>query len=202
MLARTNAAGALDVDRDGRVEIRYREGEDAKSYRAAAANLGPAVGQVGSARPKRHAPTRPVGPAWTDDEERDHIEVWTDGACAGNPGPMGIGVVILERGVRREVGEHIGMGTNNIAELGAIERALDVLSPRRERPILIHVDSSYAIGVLAGGFKAKANAELVAGIRAKLKEYPRLRFAKVDGHAGVTENERCDELARRAISRA
>ncbi len=130
------------------------------------------------------------------------VIIYTDGACSGNPGPMGIGVVIMRDGQRQEIGEFLGTGTNNIAELTAVERALDALAPiDRLRQVLVHTDSSYSIGVLAGGFKAKKNVELIAEIRAKCAKFPRLRFVKVSGHAGVPENERCDELAREAVSR-
>jgi ribonuclease HI len=67
--------------------------------------------------------------------------------------------------------------------------------------VLVHSDSSYAIGVVARGWKAKANQDLVARIRALGATFRALRFVKVEGHAGVPENERCDELARAAVAR-
>ena len=51
------------------------------------------------------------------------------------------------------------------------------------------------------GWKAKANQELIGRLRRRLTEVPWLEFVKVAGHAGVPENERCDELARQAIVR-
>ena len=125
------------------------------------------------------------------------VEVWTDGACSGNPGPAGIGVVILDGGKRRELSEYLGMGTNNIAELMAIVRALEEVP--RERTIVLHADSSYALGLLGKGWKAKANQELVERMRKLARDFHDLRLVKVDGHAGVAENERADELARTAI---
>jgi ribonuclease HI len=213
------------LDGDGRAEMKYRE-TDPKSYRPAVSNLLPddpsadapdpaprgapaaprprspaAVtarpSSVGAAKPRRvHAPDASAGGA---------IEVWTDGACSGNPGPMGIGVVVLDGGARRELGEYLGSGTNNIAELVAIERGLVVASELtkgdRDRAVRVYSDSSYAIGLLDKGWKAKANQELVARIRKLVATHRRLSFVKVSGHAGVPENERCDELARRAVSR-
>lgn len=129
----------------------------------------------------------------------DAIHVWTDGACTGNPGPAGIGVVVLEGGKRKEHAEYLGMGTNNIAELTAVLRGLDLVADR-ERPVRIYTDSTYAIGVLSMGWKAKANTELVAEIRDALVRFPDARFVKVPGHSGVPENERCDALARGAIT--
>jgi ribonuclease HI len=132
---------------------------------------------------------------------KDPIHAWTDGACTGNPGPMGIGVVLISGKHRKEISEYLGpMGTNNIAELTAILRALESIKDRR-RPIVIYSDSSYAIGLLSMGWKAKANKELVEQIRQFLRMFPDVEFVKVAGHAGVPENERCDELARDAIVR-
>jgi ribonuclease HI len=129
------------------------------------------------------------------------MELWTDGACSGNPGPMGIGVVAIDGGKRKEVGEYLGIGTNNIAELTAIERALDVAGKdAASRRIRIYTDSAYSIGVLSKGWKAKANQALIARLRDRLAMLPTVEFVKVSGHAGVPENERCDELARNAIT--
>src|SRR5262249_21010815 len=170
-----------------RVDIKYKLEEGAKIYRAAARNLS-----APGAAPGAEAPA-----------PGDRIIIYTDGACTGNPGPMGIGAVILRGKERKEISEFLGMGTNNIAELTAIERALGTLGPGdRDRPVLVHADSSYAIGVLSGAYKAKKNVELVAAIRRKASAFPRLRFVKVAGHAGVAENERCDQLAVQAIHRA
>ncbi len=131
------------------------------------------------------------------------IHVYTDGACTGNPGPMGIGVVILDTSPestgRRELSLYLGMGTNNIAELTAIQRGLADLP--RDRPVIIYSDSAYSIGVLSLGWRAKANQELIANMRRQLGEFKRVSFIKVAGHAGIPENERCDELARQAIAR-
>ena len=132
------------------------------------------------------------------------VQVWTDGACSGNPGPMGIGIVVVAGEKRREHGEYLGKGTNNVAELTAIRRGLEIASelvPGRDRPFRVYSDSSYAIGLLAQGWKAKANQALVTNLREFLRGFRRLRFVKVEGHAGVPENERCDLLARQAIAR-
>jgi len=132
----------------------------------------------------------------TFDAQR-HVDIYTDGACSGNPGPAGIGVVILDGGKRRELSEYLGTGTNNIAELMAIVRALEEVP--RDRTIVLHADSSYALGLLGKGWKAKANQEIVERMRTLARDFRDLRLVKVDGHAGVAENERADELARTAI---
>ncbi len=125
--------------------------------------------------------------------------IWTDGGANPNPGPAGIGVVVIEDGKRRELSEFIGQGTNQIAELMAIVRGLELVTDRT-RPAIVHSDSAYAIGLASKAWKAKANVELVARMRELIKGFPELRFVKVLGHSGVTENERCDQLAGEAIS--
>ena len=211
---RADDAGHPVLDGEGRAEMKYRE-TDPKSYRPALGNLMPDVGSGGggggahgrAAAPRpsaqRAAARQPGGPRPAS--VAGAVEIWTDGACSGNPGPMGIGVVVIDGDTRRELGEYLGSGTNNIAELVAIERGLALASELtkgdRERPLRVYSDSSYAIGLLEKGWKAKANQELVARIRRSVAACPRLTFVKVAGHAGVPENERCDELARLAIEK-
>jgi len=114
---------------------------------------------------------------------------------------MGIGVVAVDHGKRREHGEYLGIGTNNIAELTAIDRALDLAgADAGTRRLRIHTDSAYSIGVLSKGWKAKANQELIARMRRRLASLPNVEFVKVSGHSGIPENERCDQLARDAIT--
>jgi ribonuclease HI len=201
--AKTDEQGELLADRDGRVEVIYKAEPGAKVYRAAARNLvprpgdpvqlapGPAAGAPGGAAAR--------GSAAAGSLPADAVAVWTDGACTGNPGPAGVGAVVIEDGERRELSEYLGQGTNNIAELVAIERGLELVR-NRARPVVVHSDSSYAIGLLSKGWKAKANVELVARIRALVASFPDLRWVKVPGHAGVPDNERCDALAREAIA--
>jgi len=205
------------VDAEGRAEMRYRE-NDVKSYRPAASNLGtpsandppPATGARKSAtaakavatRIKKAATKAPMGADLTGKPLAGAIAIWTDGACTGNPGPMGIGMVVITGSKRIERGEFLGNGTNNIAELTAISRGIDIamaLGIDPQAPMAVHTDSSYAIGVLSQGWKAKANAELIAEMREQLRSHPNLRFVKVEGHAGIPDNERCDELARNAV---
>ncbi|MGZ3405142.1 MAG: RNase H family protein [Polyangia bacterium] len=197
---KVGASGEPVTGADGRVDIVYKPG--GKVYRAGARNLSadpdpktlpdsevaPAAG--GHAAAKGHHHHHKAVPA-------DAIIVYTDGACSGNPGPAGLGVVILDGGKRRELSEYLGVGTNNIAELMAIVRALEEVP--RDRTIVLHADSSYALGLLGKGWKAKANQEIVERMRTLARDFADLRLVKVDGHAGVPENERADELARTAI---
>jgi ribonuclease HI len=128
----------------------------------------------------------------------DAIVAYTDGACSGNPGPAGLGVVLLAGTQRTELSEYLGTGTNNIAELTAVLRALE-RAGAPEKTLIIHTDSQYAIGVLTKGWKAKANTALILEIRAALAARPGTRLVYVPGHAGVPLNERADELARLAV---
>ncbi|MCC6521457.1 MAG: ribonuclease HI [Polyangiaceae bacterium] len=224
VLARADAAGALAAE-SGRVEIRYRK-DDGRMYRAMAGNLvvedatllpddhcapaeaveakkpdgaaakggaGRGNGRAGGARAAAAASREPPPTAPADGE----VLAYADGACSGNPGPAGLGVVVTDGKEWVELSEYLGIGTNNIAELRAVMRALDEIG---DRPASIHTDSSYTIGVAQRGWKAKANQELVAELRARLAQNRRVRLVYVPGHAGVSLNERADALARDAIS--
>jgi ribonuclease HI len=129
---------------------------------------------------------------------KDSIIAYADGACSGNPGPAGLGVVVIDGSTRTEISEHLGEGTNNIAELTAIARVLDLV-PEPGRPLVIHTDSAYAIGVLSKGWKAKANLALIERVRERLAKRPATRLVHVRGHSGIELNERADELAREAV---
>jgi ribonuclease HI len=204
---RADSSGKPALDGTGRAEMKYRE-TDSKSYRPLAVNLLPDEDGGGeaaapAARPSSSGRARSATPARTPASKAsgDSLDLWTDGACSGNPGPMGIGVVAVDGGKRREHGEYLGVGTNNIAELTAIDRALDLAGAEAgTRRLRIHTDSAYSIGVLSKGWKAKANQELIARMRRRLATLPNVEFVKVSGHSGIPENERCDQLARDAIT--
>jgi len=190
--AKVDEAGQLVTDRDGRVEIVYKPDANAKVYRAGARNLVPRDGDAIEIAATERAPDRsPPG---------DAIHVWTDGACTGNPGPAGLGVVIVDGERKTEISEFLGDGTNNIAELTAILRGLERVADKA-RPVVVYSDSAYSIGLLTQAWKAKKNVELVEKLRATCLEFRDLRFVKVAGHAGIPLNERVDQLARDAIVR-
>ncbi len=141
--------------------------------------------------------TSPQSLEYTPDENT--LELWTDGACSGNPGEAGAGLVLKYKQHRKERSHYLGKATNNIAELEAIRLGLvEIKNPRL--PVRVFTDSAYSIGVLTKGWKAKANQELIAEIRQQVARFQDIQFIKVEGHAGVEENERVDELARLAIS--
>ncbi len=222
VLARAGADGSL-ADEGGRVEIRYKP-NDGRAYRAAKGNLAvvpgakvlpeetcgpaeapPAAGAAatpgakgagaaggGAGGATRAKPAARAVPA-------DAWQAFTDGACSGNPGPAGSGVVIVAPGGKLHEGfDYLGEATNNVAELTAILRALEWI-PEGAGPIVVHTDSKYSIGVLTKGWKAKANPDLIARTR-RLVEARKARLEYVPGHSGVPLNERADQLAREAIT--
>jgi ribonuclease HI len=209
--ARADANGALAPE-GGRVEIRYKP-NDGRRYQARADNLevsdatplpedtcGPAdaVGKPAAegGAAKGGAKGAPATPHAA--HPPGAIIAYADGACSGNPGPAGLGVVIIDGPKRVELSEYLGEKTNNIAELTAVLRALGEVEP--DRAMMIYTDSQYTIGVVQKGWKAKANQELVAELRRALAAHRSARLAYVPGHSGVLLNERADALAREAVT--
>jgi len=183
-----DARGRL-VETDGRVELKFRL-EDEKAYAAASRRIEGLEDEPLPPPPRPTAP-RPADPA-------DAIVVYTDGSCLGNPGPAGWGAYLRAGARDKDLSGYLGEGTNNIAELTAIKEALRAIKNRTRR-VILHSDSTYARGVLTRGWKAKANAELIAETRALMAGFPRLEMRWVRAHAGVVENEWVDYLARTAM---
>lgn len=189
----------------GRVELRYKLGA-AKSYRASPENLVEVAGEIiddatmgGGAAAATTTSLREVPKVAAD---ADTIVIHTDGACSGNPGPAGIGVYLERPDEVVELSEYIGEATNNIAELTAILRALQTLrDDEADRRIHLYTDSGWSLGVLVGGWKAKANLELIGAIQELLPKFPNLELLKVRGHAGQDGNEEADRLATMAARR-
>ncbi|MGM0577577.1 MAG: ribonuclease HI [Myxococcota bacterium] len=180
-------AERLEVADDAKPE--ELEAVQARSGRGDERSGGRKAGKKGLASQARRA--RP---------ETEAVQLWTDGACTGNPGPAGLGVVKRYRGEVEECSEYLGRGTNNIAELTAILRALEMVDDHA-LPVDVMTDSSYCVGLLTKGWRAKKNQALVAALRSAAERFEDLRIVKVPGHAGVPDNERADELAREAILR-
>lgn len=204
MFAKADADGNLAAE-GATVEVRYKP-NDGRRYRARRENLAVLPGEVlpdshcteaeDVTKESRPAARRGAADAPAAAPRAGAVLAYTDGACTGNPGPAGLGVVVLgDGGV--ELSEYLGHATNNVAELTAILRALERVP--RDKPIVVHTDSQYAIGVLQKGWKAKANQELIATIKRALSGRE-AQLVYVRGHAGVTWNERCDQLAREAVS--
>jgi ribonuclease HI len=139
----------------------------------------------------------------------DLVDVYTDGACSGNPGPGGWGVVLRWRGRERELSGFEPQTTNNRMELRAAIAALETL--KRPMTVRIHTDSAYlrngittwlpqwkANGWRTADKKPVKNQDLWCALEAALGEH-RIEWHWVRGHSGHPENERADQLAREAI---
>jgi ribonuclease HI len=133
------------------------------------------------------------------------IVIYTDGAARGNPGPGGLGVVMIYGKHRKELSEGYRLTTNNRMELLAVIRGLETLK-RDDLKVKIYTDSRYVSDAVNNGwvfsweakrFKKKKNADLWQQFLPLYRKY-KVEFVWVKGHASITENERCDELAVQA----
>lgn len=138
-----------------------------------------------------------------------HIVIYTDGAARGNPGPGGLGVVMLYGKHRRELAEGFTLTTNNRMELLAVIRGLEALK-RDDLLVKIYTDSRYVsdavnkkwvFGWEKKRFKDKKNVDLWVQLLRLIRKY-RVEFIWVKGHASIPENERCDQLAVEASKRS
>lgn len=152
---------------------------------------------AGTTAARKGATTTSAAYAPTKAAEGEVI-AYADGACSGNPGPAGLGVVMITTTERHELAEYLGEGTNNIAELTAIMRAAEAF-PKEQKVLKVFTDSNYSIGVLSKGWKAKANISLIADVKAALARLPAWELHHVRGHKGVPLNEAADRLAVQAV---
>ena len=131
-----------------------------------------------------------------------HITIYTDGACRGNPGPGGYGIVMKAGNHRKEIAQGFKLTTNNRMELLSVIVALEMLKNDNSE-VTIYSDSKYVVdsvekkwvfGWEKKGFKDKKNVDLWKRF---LKIYPKhkVKFIWVKGHATNPENNLCDELA-------
>ena len=138
------------------------------------------------------------------------VIVHTDGACSGNPGPGGWGVILEYNGTRKELSGGEANTTNNRMELMGAISALESL--KRSCPVEMHVDSSYVKdgitkwihgwknnGWKTAGKKPVKNAELWQRLDQALGTH-KVSWHWVKGHAGHDGNERADELAREGMA--
>ncbi|MCF8563883.1 ribonuclease HI [Alicyclobacillus tolerans] len=148
--------------------------------------------------------------ASTPTAQKKRVEIYTDGACSGNPGPGGWAAVLTYSGSRRELSGGESNTTNQRMELNAAFQALRALKEPCE--VILHSDSAYLVNCFRqkwyvswqkNGWKNSKgepvqNRDLWEGLLEEVQRHE-LHFEKVKGHAGVELNERCDELARAAI---
>ncbi len=135
------------------------------------------------------------------------IIMYTDGAAQGNPGPGGYGVVLKYNQHRKELSEGFRKTTNNRMELLAVIKGLEALK-QKNLDVTIYSDSKYVVDAVEKGwlnswikidFKKKKNVDLWRRFLAVYKNH-KVTFKWVKGHAGIPENERCDQLAVAAAS--
>ena len=140
------------------------------------------------------------------------VIMYTDGACSGNPGPGGWGVLIIEDGRETELSGGENPTTNQRMELTAPIQGLRTLEGRRR--VAIHSDSAYVIncfrdkwyerwrknGWLNAQKKPVENRDLWEALIALVERHD-VTWHKVAGHSGHPENDRADALARSAIPR-
>ncbi|MDG5495212.1 MULTISPECIES: ribonuclease HI [Azospirillaceae] len=151
-------------------------------------------------------------PATESESEEDVVDIFTDGACSGNPGPGGWGAILRWRGVEKELKGGEPDTTNNRMELMAAISGLEAL--KRPLPIRLHTDSQYVKngittwihGWKRNGWRTAAkdpvkNADLWQRLDAAVARH-QVEFHWVKGHAGHPENERADQLARDGLREA
>lgn len=139
----------------------------------------------------------------------DKIEIFTDGACKGNPGKGGWGALLIAGQHEKELFGGESMTTNNRMELRAVIEALTAL--KRPCDIVLHTDSKYVqqgISEWIHGWKARGwktasktpvkNADLWQALDAAQEKH-RIDWRWVKGHAGHPGNERADQLANRGV---
>ena len=137
------------------------------------------------------------------------IDIFTDGACSGNPGPGGWAAILRTRGRERELSGGEWETTNNRMELTAVIRALGAL--KRPSTVRLHTDSRYVMdgaskwlakwklnGWKTADKKPVKNGELWRVLEAAMAEHE-ISWKWVAGHSGHPENERADALARASI---
>ena len=137
---------------------------------------------------------------------RKHVEIFTDGACSGNPGPGGWGAVLRYKENVRELSGGAAQTTNNRMELTAVIEALSAL--KEPCSVTLTSDSKYIIDAITKGWvygwkkkgwiKSDKQPALNVDLWEKLLpllEKHEVEFVWVKGHAGHPENERCDQMA-------
>ncbi|HSE96920.1 MAG TPA: ribonuclease HI [Blastocatellia bacterium] len=143
--------------------------------------------------------------------ENRKVTIYTDGACLGNPGPGGYGVVLLSGDRRKEISGGFRLTTNNRMEIMAAIVGLESL--KAPCSVTLYSDSQYLVDAMMKGWAARWRAN---GWRRNKKDKAinpdlwkrlldlcsrhRVEFVWVRGHAGNRENERCDKLSRLAAS--
>lgn len=128
------------------------------------------------------------------------IELFVDGACSGNPGEAGVGVVVNEKGKTvKEISQSIGVATNNIAEYTALIYGLQEALIRRADHVYIHTDSELLFNQIRGSYKIKNEnlKALHAQIKHLLSGFKKAEFKQVPRE----QNSAADKLATQSIKK-
>ena len=140
------------------------------------------------------------------------VEIYTDGACSGNPGVGGWAAILSYNGKEKEISGGEAETTNNRMELTAIIKGLSALKEKCK--VKLYSDSQYSVSPFINGYiygwvtsgwrladkKPVKNVELWQELLALTKKHE-VEFIKVKGHADNEFNNRCDEMARDAINK-
>lgn len=143
-------------------------------------------------------------------ERLKHVQLYTDGACSGNPGPGGYGAILVFNAHRKEISGGYRETTNNRMEIMAVIRGLELLKERCK--VTVYTDSKYVSDAMKLGWVERwqengwmrnkkepaLNVDLWERMLALCEEHI-VEFEWVKGHAGHPENERCDKLATGAL---
>ena len=142
----------------------------------------------------------------------EKVIIYTDGACSGNPGPGGWGTILMYNGNKKEISGAKNNTTNNVMELTAALEGLKMLKFPCE--VELYSDSAYLVNSFSQGWiynwkknnwktaskEPVKNKEIWEEIY-NLTQIHKVKFIKVKGHADNEFNNRCDEMARDAISK-
>ena len=142
----------------------------------------------------------------------EKIIIYTDGACSGNPGPGGWGAILMYKNAKKEISGGMKNTTNNIMEITAVLEALKCL--KVESDVQVYSDSAYVVNAFKQGWIynwIKKGWKTASGENVKNKElwqelyeltqkHKKVEFIKVKGHSDNEYNNRCDEMARNAIT--
>jgi ribonuclease HI len=145
-------------------------------------------------------------------QNEDAVEIWTDGACKGNPGPGGWGALLKLGAVEKTLHGGEPLTTNNRMEMLAVIEALGAV--KRPCKVLLHVDSQYVMkgmtewihgwkqrGWRTADKKPVKNADLWQRMDEEVAKHS-ITWKWVKGHAGDPGNERADLLANRGVEEA